>query len=68
MVVVFQPAHLAQFYQIKSNVAKYFHVSCGDDTLASKIIKFEFSKSIFAVKEWSWCLNSFLDNVKLGAP
>ena len=51
MVVVFQPAHLAQFYQIKSKVAKYFHVSCGDDTMASKIIKFEFSKSIFAVKE-----------------
>ena len=51
MVVFLQPANLAQalFLPKDQMLQNIFYISYGDGTVASKITKFEFSKSVFYV-------------------
>ena len=58
MVVSLQPANLAQalFLPKGQTLQNIFYISYGDGTVASKITKFEFSKSVFYVNNLTFFL------------
>ena len=60
MVVSLQPANLAQalFLPKDQMLQNVFYISYGDGTVASKITKFEFSKSVFYVNNLTFFFDS----------